>query len=295
VSPPAQIALQNAVNGLLIGGTYATVAVGFSLVWGILNVINIAHGALVMLGAYVTYWLFTLYRVDPLLSLPLGAALLFALGYPLQRVLINQVIRASFLITFLLTFGLELLITNLALAAWTADIRSVTTSYSGWSVAVGPIVLPAVRVVSLAIALLTAALLHLIMTRTRLGSAIRATASDQEAARLMGIPIAHVYALTFAIAAASAGIAGGLISLSFPIFPAMGAGYTLIAFVTCVLGGLGSVPGAVLGGLILGLLQTYAASWLGPNFDNIVAFSILIVVLLVRPAGLLGRAQRFRG
>jgi branched-chain amino acid transport system permease protein len=295
VSPPAQIALQNAVNGLLIGGTYATVAVGFSLVWGILNVINIAHGALVMLGAYVTYWLFTLYRVDPLLSLPLSAALLFALGYPLQRVLINQVIRASFLITFLLTFGLELLITNLALAAWTADIRSVTPSYSGWSVAVGPIVLPAVRVVSLAIALLTAALLHLIMTRTRLGSAIRATASDQEAARLMGIPIAHVYALTFAIAAASAGIAGGLISLSFPIFPAMGAGYTLIAFVTCVLGGLGSVPGAVLGGLILGLLQTYAASWLGPNFDNIVAFSILIVILLVRPAGLLGRAQRFRG
>ena len=295
MSTAAQIALQNAVNGLLIGGTYATVAVGFSLVWGILNVINIAHGALVMLGAYVTYWLFTLYHVDPLLSLPLTGALLFAFGYPLQRVVINQVIRASFLITFLLTFGLELLITNLALAAWTADIRSVTTVYAGKSFAVGPIVLPAVRIVSLGVALLTAALLHLIMTRTRLGSAIRATASDQEAARLMGIPIAHVYALTFAIAAATAGIAGGLISMSFPIYPAMGAGYTLIAFVTCVLGGLGSVPGALLGGLILGLLQTYAAWWLGPNFDNIIAFSVLIFVLVVRPAGLLGRAQRFRG
>jgi branched-chain amino acid transport system permease protein len=295
VNPAAQIALQNAINGLLIGGTYATVAVGFSLVWGILNVINIAHGALVMLGAYVTYWLFTLYHVDPLLSLPISGALLFALGYPLQRVVINQVIRASFLITFLLTFGFELLITNLALAAWTADIRSVTTSYSGWSAAVGPIALPVVRMVSLVIALLTAALLHLIMTRTRLGSAIRATASDQEAARLMGIPIGHVYALTFAIAAASAGIAGSLISLSFPIYPAMGAGYTLIAFVSCVLGGLGSVPGALLGGLLLGLLQTYAASWLGPNFDNIIAFGILIAVLLVRPAGLLGRARRFRG
>jgi branched-chain amino acid transport system permease protein len=295
VSVAAQIALQNAINGLLIGGTYATVAVGFSLVWGILNVINIAHGALVMLGAYVTYWLFTLYHVDPLLSLPLTGALLFALGYPLQRVVINQVVRASFFITFLLTFGLELLITNLALAAWTADIRSVTTSYSGWSVALGPIALPAVRVLSLGIALLTTAALHLIMTRTRLGSAIRATASDHEAARLMGIPIAHVYALTFAIAAATAGIAGGLISLSFPIFPAMGVGYTLVAFVTCVLGGLGSVPGALLGGLILGLLQTYAAWWLGPNFDNIIAFSVLILVLIVRPAGLLGRAQRFRG
>lgn len=295
MSAAAQIALQNAINGLLIGGTYATVAVGFSLVWGILNVINIAHGALVMLGAYVTYWLFTLYHIDPLLSLPLTGALLFALGYPLQRIVINQVVRASFFITFLLTFGLELLITNLALAAWTADIRSVTTSYSGWSVALGPIALPVVRIVSLLIALLTAAALQLVMTRTRLGGAIRATASDQEAARLMGIPIAHVYALTFAIAAATAGIAGSLISLSFPIFPAMGAGYTLIAFVTCVLGGLGSVPGALLGGLLLGLLQTYAASWLGPNFDNIIAFSVLILVLLVRPAGLLGRAQRFRG
>jgi len=295
VNPAAQIALQNTINGLLIGGTYATVAVGFSLVWGILNVINIAHGSLVMLGAYVTYWLFTLYHVDPLLSLPFTGALLFALGYPLQRVVINQVVRASFFITFLLTFGLELLIANLALAAWTADFRSVTTSYSGWSVALGPIALPAVRILSLGIALLTAAALHLVMTRTRLGGAIRATASDQEAARLMGIPIAHVYALTFAIAAATAGIAGGLISLSFPIFPAMGVGYTLIAFVTCVLGGLGSVPGALLGGLILGLLQTYAGWWLGPNFNNIVAFGALLLVLIVRPAGLLGRAQRFRG
>ncbi len=295
MSPAAQIALQNAINGLLIGGTYATVAVGFSLVWGTLNVVNIAHGALVMLGAYTTYWLFTLYHIDPLLSLPLTGALLFAMGYPLQRYVINQVIRASFLITFLLTFGLELLITNLALAAWTADIRSVTTAYSGTSFVLGPLTIPAVRLAALGVAALVGALLHVLMVRSRLGSAIRATASDQEAARLMGIPIAHVYALTFAIAAATAGIAGGLISLSFPIFPAMGPGYTLVAFVTCVLGGLGSVPGALLGGLLLGLLQTYAASWLGPNFDSVVAFSVLILILAVRPAGLLGRTRQFRG
>ena len=295
MSPAAQIALQNAINGLLVGGMYATVAVGFSLVWGILNVVNIAHGALVMLGAYTTYWLFTLYHVDPLLSLPLTGALLFALGYPLQRIVINQVIRAPFLITFLLTFGLELLITNLALTAWTADIRSVTTPYSGASLALGPLTIPTIRLVSLGVAVAVAAILHLLMARSRFGSAIRATASDQEAARLMGIPIAHVYALTFAIAACTAGIAGGLISLNFPIYPAMGAGYTLVAFVTCVLGGLGSVPGALLGGLVLGLLQTYAASWLGPNFDSIVAFSVLILVLAVRPAGLLGQVRQFRG
>ncbi len=291
----AQVALQNAVNGLLLGGTYALVAVGFSMVWGILNVVNLAHGALVMLGAYVTYWLFSLYGVDPLLSLPLSGALLFALGYPLQRLVINQVIRASFLITFLLTFGLDLLITNLALAAWTADIRSVTTGYSGRSLSVGPITLPLIRVLALLVAVAATALLYWVMARTRLGSAIRATASDHEAARLMGIPVGHVYGLTFALAAATAGIAGGLISLSFPIFPAMGNSYTLVAFVSCVLGGLGSVPGALLGGVLLGLLQTYASAWLGPNYDNIVAFGALIAVLIVRPAGLLGLARRFRG
>lgn len=295
MSAAAQLALQNLVNGLLLGGTYAMVAVGFSLVWGVLSIVNLAHGALVMLGAYLTYWLFTLYGVDPLLSLPASAAALFVLGYVLQRFVINQVIRASFLITFLLTFGLELFVTNVALAAWTADVRSVTAPYSGMALSVGPLVLPAVRIAGLGVAAVVTVLLHLLMTRTRLGSAIRATASDSEAARLMGIPIGHVYAVTFAVSAATAGIAGTLISLSFPIFPAMGAGYTLIAFVVCVLGGLGSVGGALLGGLVFGLLQTYTAAWWGPNFDNIVAFGVLIAVLLIRPTGLLGRAQRFRG
>lgn len=270
-------------------------AVGFSLVWGTLNIVNLAHGALVMLGAYATYWLFTLYHVDPLLGLPLVGGALFVFGYGLQRGLINQVIRAPFLITFLLTFGLSLLISNAAQSVWTADIRGITTAYSGWNWSVGPLTVPVVRVVTLTLAVAVAAILHTLLTRSRLGLAIRATAQDQEAARLMGIPIARVYALTFAIAAASAGIAGGLIGLSFPIFPAMGDAYTLVAFVTCVMGGLGSVPGAFLGGLALGVLQTYAAAWLGPNYNNLVAFSVLILVLVIRPAGLLGRAARFRG
>jgi branched-chain amino acid transport system permease protein len=295
VSTTLEIVLQNVVNGLLLGGTYAIVAVGFSLVWGVLNVVNLAHGSLVMLGAYVAFWFYTRYQLDPLATLPLTGLVLFALGYPLQRFVINQVIRASFLITFLLTFGLDLLITNLALAAWTADVRAVTTPYSGRSLALGPLTLPAVRTVALLVALGATTVLQFLMTRSRLGRAIRATASDGEAARLMGIPIAHIYALTFAIAAATAGVAGGLISLSFPIFPAMGAGYTLIAFVVCVLGGLGSVPGALAGGLLLGMLQTFAAAWLGPNYDNIVAFGALVVVLVLRPTGLFGRTGRFRG
>ncbi len=291
----SQIALQDTVNGLLLGGMYATVAVGFSLVWGVLNIVNLAHGALVMLGAYATYWLATSFHVDPLLALPLVAGILFAFGYGVQRLVINRVARASFLITFLLTFGMQLLITNLALVCWTADIRSVTTAYSGWSLGIGPLAVPAVRLVGLLAAILLTVALAWIMARTRFGVAVQAAAEDLEAARLMGIPVARIYALTFAVAAATAGVAGGLISLSFPIFPAMGSGYTLIAFVVCVLGGLGSVPGALLGGLILGLVQTFAAAGLGPNYDNIVAFGALIVMLVIRPAGLLGRAYRFRG
>ncbi len=287
--------LQDSINGLLLGGTYATLAVGFSLVWGVLNIVNLAHGALVMLGAYLTYWLFTLYGLDPLLALPISAAALFVIGYVLQRWVINKIIRASFLATFLLTFGLDLLITNLALAAWTADIRSVTTSYSGSYLAVGPLAVPTVRLAAIAVAFAVTGVLSFLLGHTQFGMAIQATALDIEAARLMGIPVARVYALTFALAAATAGIAGCLISLSFPIFPAMGPGYTLVAFVVCVLGGLGSVPGALLGGMILGLLQTFAAAYFGPNYDNIVAFSALIIMLLIRPTGLFGRAYRFRG
>lgn len=168
----AQVVLQDTINGLLLGGTYATLAVGFSLVWGVLNVVNLAHGALVMLGAYLTYWLFTTYHVDPLLSLPFCAATLFALGYGLQRLVINQVIRASFLVTFLLTFGLDLLITNLALAAWTADVRSVTTGYSGSYLALGPLAVPTVRLAGLVVALVVAAALSWVLTRTQFGIAI---------------------------------------------------------------------------------------------------------------------------
>ncbi|HTX52443.1 MAG TPA: branched-chain amino acid ABC transporter permease [Candidatus Baltobacteraceae bacterium] len=290
-----QIVLQDAVNGLLLGGVYAAVAVGFSLVWGVLNVVNLAHGALVMLGAYATYWFAASGHLDPLATLPVVGYALFLFGYGLQRFVINRVIGTSFLVTFLLTFGLQLLITNLALAWWTADVRSVTTAYSGWALTVGAVVVPAVRLVGAGAAVLMAAALAAIMRWTQFGMAVQATALDREAARLMGIPVARIYARTFALAAATAGMAGGLISLSFPIFPAMGTGYTLVAFVVCVLGGLGSVAGAVVGGFLLGLAQTFASAWVGPNYNNIVAFSALILMLVVRPAGLFGRAGHFRG
>ena len=284
--------LQFVIDGLLLGGVYAAVGVGFALVWGIMNVINLAHGALIMLGAYVTFWLFKLGGVDPFLSIPVSMLVLFALGWLIQRFLINYVIRAPMLVTFLMTFGLELLIVDLALNFFSADNRSVQTVYSGahWDMAGGQITIPRVHLYTLLVALVLTASLQQFLARTRLGNAIRATSMDLDAARLVGIKIRSIYALTFAISAAGAGAAGSLISLNYSINPSAGSFYTPIAFVVCVLGGLGSISGALIGGLVFGVVQSMSQAYIGPAFQNAIAFGLLVVVLLFRPSGILGKA-----
>jgi len=205
--------VQLVVLGLLIGGVYVAVGIGFGLVWGVLNIVNLAHGALVIVGAYLTWKLFSAYGLDPFLSLPLDAALLFAIGYALQRLLINRIIRAPLLFTFLLTFGVNLVVINVLLFLFKSDFRSVTPSYAGTGLTLGPLVIPYTRLASLAVAILLAGVLALILGRTRTGLAIQAVGSDRDAAQLVGIDLRHTYALTFAIGAACAGVAGGLISL----------------------------------------------------------------------------------
>src|SRR2546423_4938408 len=193
--------LQQIVLGLLIGGVYVAVAVGFSLVWGILNIVNLAHGALVITGAYLTWWLFATYHVDPFLSLPVVAVALFAFGYLLQRVLVNRVIRAPLFFTLLLTFGVNLVLVNLLLVLFKSDFRSVTPAYSGSGLGVGGVQVPYIRLGALAVALLVAAVVALLLNRTRVGAAIQAVGADRDAARLVGIDLRHVYALTFATGA----------------------------------------------------------------------------------------------
>ncbi len=283
--------VQSLIDGLLLGGIYAAVGIGFALVWGIMNVINLSHGALIMLGAYVTYWLYKLTGLDPFLSIPISMAVLFVLGYALQRFLINWVIRAPILVTFLLTFGLELVIVDLALNVFSADNRSVQTAYAGAHLHVGSLTIPLVHLVTLAVALALAAAMQLFMSRTRLGNGIRATSMDLDAARLVGIKISQVYRLTFGIGAAAAGASGSLISVNYSIAPGIGSFYTLIAFVVCVLGGLGSISGAVAGGLAFGIVQSLTQTFFGPAFQNAVAFGLLVLVLILRPSGLFGKAS----
>lgn len=282
---------QQVVLGLLLGGVYVAVALGFSLVWGILNIVNLAHGALVIIGAYVTWLVFTSAHLDPFLSLPIDAAVLFVIGYGLQRGVINRIIRAPLLFTFLLTFGLNLVIVSVLLVIFSSDFRSVNPSYSGSGLVVSGIVIPYIRLGGLAVALLLAGLLWLILNRTRVGSAIEAVGADRDAAQLVGVDLRHIYALTFALGAAVAGVAGGIISMFQSITPSAGDPYTLQAFAVVILGGLGRVSATVVGGLAFGLIQVLAESapGVGAGYANAIAFAVLVIVLAIRPQGLLGR------
>ena len=284
--------IQQVVLGLMLGGVYVAVAIGFSLVWGILNIVNLAHGALVVVGMYTTWYLFSHFGLDPFLTLPIAALALFVIGYILQRGVINRVIRAPLFFTLLLTFGINLVLINLFLVWFKADFRSVTTSYSGTGLVVAGVTVPYVRLAALVIALLLAGAVGLFLNRTRTGFAIQAVGADKDAAQLVGIDLRHVYALTFAVGAACAGVAGGLLSTIQAISPTAGEPYTLQAFVVVILGGLGRVSATVVGGLLFGLIEVLAQSQvpgLGAGWSNAIAFAILVLVLVLRPQGLLGR------
>lgn len=281
--------LQVLINGLLLGGLYGIMALGMSLIWGVMNIVNVAHGALIMLGAYLTFWMFTLWGVDPFVSLPLTIVALFVYGYALQRWVLNRIVRAQLFLTLLITFGVEVVMINVARLLWSSDLRQVTPAYAASNFEVGGLTIPWVRLwVFVATAVLSVAFLFL-LERTRLGRAIRATSEELRAARLTGIPVAHIYAVTFGLGAALAGAAGGLWGMLFPVTPVMGGSLTLKSFVVAVLGGLGTMMGAVVGGLVLGLTESFASTYLGPTYPNAISFGLLVLILIVRPTGILGR------
>lgn len=283
------ILLQNIINGLLIGGLYGLAGLGFSLVWGVMGLINMAHGALIMVGAYVAFWVFTALGIDPFVGIIPAMIVLFLMGYVTQRWLINPVLRSSQIMVMMLTFGIDLVLQNLGLWLFTADYRSVTTAYSGAGLALGPIVIPYTRLAIGVLAVLIALALHQVLTRTRLGRAVQATAQNRDAAQLTGVPIQQIYALTFGLGAAAAGAAGAMVSTIQAISPTMGTQFLTKAFVVTVLGGLGHIPGAVLGGLILGLAESLGATFFGPGFQEATGFVLLVVILILRPQGLFGR------
>jgi branched-chain amino acid transport system permease protein len=282
---------QDLVNGLLAGGIFAVVALGFSLVWGIMNIINLAHGSFVMLGAYTAYVLFSNWHIDPFVSIPIAFVVLFVFGYCVQRFVINFVVRAPILTTFLLTFGLSLLVVNFALLVFHGDVKGITTQYSGSNFSIGNVTVAWVKLWTLVVALVITALMQLWLSRSKTGRAIRAMAMDIDAAQLSGVRVAHLYAIVFGLGAGLAGAAGVLVSLSYSLQPSMGDPFVISAFVVCVLGGLGSVQGALLGGLIFGVLEAFGSQYIGTGLQDAVALVVFLIVLIVRPRGLLGKAS----
>jgi len=279
------------VNWLLLGSLYAAVALGFSLVWGIMNIVNLAHGAFIIVGAYTAFWIYTQLHIDPYLGIPLTMAVLFGIGWIVQYVAINRVIRAPLLVTFLLTFGLNLLIADLVQQFFSSDLRSINTAYAGNGIDIGSTHIAFDRLIAAVIAVLLTAALNYFLTRTRTGNAILATGMDRDAARLMGISIRNTYALTFAIGAALAGAAGAMLSELYPFDPSGGGTFTLRAFVIVVLGGLGTPWGVLAGGLVFGLAETVVPliPGVGPGYDDAIAFAVLVAILIFRPNGLLGK------
>jgi branched-chain amino acid transport system permease protein len=283
--------LQAAAFGLLQGGLLALVAVGFSLVWGVMNVINLGHGALAVAGAYVAWLLNSRLGIDPFISLPIVAVCLFGVGYVMQRFVINLIVNAPIFLTLILTYGLGLLITSALQIVFSANDQQLTTNhgYALQPIEVGGIALPVGLLIAFGTAVVVTVALALMMGRTRLGQAISATGMDRGAARLMGIRVRHIYALTFAIAAALAGVAGAMWGTIGTFNPTdVPLTLTFDAFVVSVLGGLGNMYGALVGGLVLGMAQSLGGLYLHGTWVDAIGMGVLLLTLLFRPSGLIG-------
>lgn len=277
------------VSGILLGGVYALIALGLTLVFGVMRVINFAYGDIIMVAMYMAFWGKELLHIDPYISAVALPLIFFALGMTVLRPFVLKLNQITPLAQTFSLLGVSIALQNLALMLWTADFRSVSTSYSSTVLHVGTVGLPLARLVAFSVALLTALGIHLFINRTTLGRAIRATAQDPRVAALMGVNVNYIYTFTFALSLALAALAGGIMIPVFYIYPTFGFEMGIIAFVVIVLGGLGSVPGAVLAGLLIGLVETFSGFWIAENLKQLVYFTVFIAILVGRPSGLLGQ------
>jgi len=287
------VVVQKLAFGLFVGSNYGVVAVGLTLIFGVMRVLNVGHGELLMLGGYVSYSAFTVAGIDPYLSVALSAICLFVLGILLNTVLFQFVERLDeehrIKNSLLISFGLALVLQNVALFAFSADERSVRAAYAGGAFTLGGIILPYTRLLSFVVGTAVVATLYVLLQRTYFGLAIRATAQDWEAAALAGVNVRRTYLLTFAIGSALAGIAGSLVLVTFSISPAIGLAWTLKALVVVVLAGMGSIYGAFLAGLLLGTVENLSTIWVGAEYQQVVGLVLFLAVLLLRPRGLFAR------
>ncbi|MFP4640964.1 MAG: branched-chain amino acid ABC transporter permease [Dehalococcoidia bacterium] len=277
------------VMGILLGGLYAVIALGLSLIFGVVKEINIAHGDLVILGSYFGYVAMTVLGIDPILSLVLGIPLLFAVGFAIQKFLLNRAFKISMDATLIIAFGLSIILQNVYQLVWSPMSRGLTTPYALESVSMGPVHFPLVYLLDFIVAILVMLFLHVFLKKTYLGRAIRAAAQDRRAAHLMGINTDQVYAFTFGIATAFAAIAGIFLGLTFPFTPGSGTSFLIIALGVVVLGGMGSIVGTFVAGIAFGLTQTIGGYFFGLAAQMLLAYTMVLVVLAVIPRGIFGR------
>jgi branched-chain amino acid transport system permease protein len=284
----ASILLASVLNGITTGAVYALIALGLTLIYGVLHIINFAHGAALMLALYGVYWLKEQLGLDPYLAFPIVVPAMFVLGYGLQRLIINRASHGKDENILLVTLGLSIVMENLALLFFKSDTRTIDTAYTLTTWSIGPAMIALPKLVAFAGALVVSALLLLLVRGTDLGRAIRAVAREKQGARLMGIDVEHVYAMCFGIGLACLGAAACFLLPAYYVNPLVGNGFVLVAFTIVVLGGMGSFAGALLGGLLIGVVESLGGLFWGESLGQIGIFLIFIGVLLLRPQGLFG-------
>lgn len=276
------------LNGVTTGAVYALIALGLTLIYGVLHIINFAHGAALMIALYAVYMLKQHLGVDPYLALPLVVPGMFVLGYALQRLIINRASHGKDENILLVTLGLSIILENAALLFFKSDTRTIDTAYTLTTVAIGPAMIALPKLVAFAGALAVSGLLLWMVGKTDLGRAIRAVAKEKHGAKLMGIDVDHVYAMSFGIGLACLGAAACFLLPAYYVNPQVGGGFVLVSFTIVVLGGMGSFGGALLGGLLIGVVESLGGLYLGESLGQIGIFAIFIAVLLFRPQGLFG-------
>jgi branched-chain amino acid transport system permease protein len=286
---PLEVYLNVAVGGVLTGLVYGLMALGLSVIFGVVRVVNFAHGEMMTIAMYIAVTLFSAFHLDPLVMLVPIAAVMFAFGYALQKSLINSFITRPEHTQFLLLIALAIIIVNVLLILFGPDAQSVQTSYANDSFQIGALIIDATKAYAALAAVTVAATLFAFFQYTRIGTAIRACADNYTGALVVGLDVKHLYALTFGLGAACVGAAGVMLVLIVDVTPSLGPAYTLLAFVIVITGGLGSMPGALIGGLLIGLTEAMAGLLFTPSAKSMFSFGILVLVLLFRPQGIMGK------